>query len=162
MSIGSRRNLAVLTLTAQLLLATKAGAADVAALDAGSHHLTVTRAGDTDFSVFDDGALILHDKDDERVALRGPYTGQGHAYVLLVQEPGGNACEMVYRAVDLDASPPALSPQFGNCGNKTTATVKGGILHVTVGPTVSTYASGSKPIPGETVTYGQGHYTHKG
>ena len=156
-----RRAAAMLCAAAPLLATTAARAEDVSTLDAGAHHLTVTRAGDTDFSVFDNGRLILHDKDDERVTFRGPYTGGGHTYVLLVQEPGGNSCDMFFRALDLDVSPPAFSPQFGNCGDKTIASVRDGILHVTVAPTVSTYASGSKPIAGQVITFGEGHYSYK-
>ena len=162
MSPSLCRAIVMLCAAAPLLATTAARAEDPRALAAGTHHLTVTRAGDTDFSVFDNGRLILHDKVDEGVWLRGPYTGQGHTYVLLVEWPGGNVCEMLFRAVDLDASPPAFSPQFGNCGDKTTASVRGGILQVTVAPTVSTLASGSKPVAGEIITFGNGHYTHKG
>ncbi|NHO55133.1 hypothetical protein GOB87_14465 [Acetobacter estunensis] len=35
-----------------------------------------------------DGSVLKHDTNNEQVGLLGPYTGQGHIYVLLAESAG--------------------------------------------------------------------------
>lgn len=131
----------------------------VPALDAVGHHLAVHSVGQLDHMIELDGQPLLHDTEDETVGLLGPYTGQGHSYVLLAKSAGGNACEMQFQAVDLATSPARLSPVFGDCSPDVQVKIKGGVLHATTGGYTGRPDVGSPKIKGETVIFGDGKFT---
>ncbi|MFT8718477.1 hypothetical protein [Acetobacter sp.] len=131
----------------------------VTSLTVRDHQITVHTVGQTDHVIAVDGSILEHDTDNEQVGLLGPYTGQGHTYVLLAESAGGNACEMQFQAVDLTPSPARLSPVFGNCSPDVHVKVTGGELHATTGGYTGRPSVGSPKIPGETIVFRDGKFT---
>ncbi|WP_291365197.1 hypothetical protein [Acetobacter sp. UBA5411] len=131
----------------------------VTSLTVRDHQITVRTVGQTDHVIAVDGSVLTHDTNNERVGLLGPYTGQGHAYVLLAESAGGNACEMQFQAVDLTTSPARLSPVFGDCSPDVHARVSRGTLHATTGDYTGRPSVGSPKTSGETVVFGDGKFT---
>ena len=74
--------------------------------------------------------MVLEDRQDELLALRGPYSGPGRDYVLVEESPGGNACESNFQIIEIQAGQILTSPRFGSCSADARVTVNGNELQV--------------------------------
>ena len=75
---------------------------------------------------------VIDERDDQAMSIQGVLEGNGHAYALIAEATGGNACAAQFQAIEVSRDPPAVSPVFGTCTDQPTASVVGGALHVTM------------------------------
>ena len=101
---------------AAVAVATTASAESNSVTVAG-HQLSVLGSGYT-HTVTLDGHTLVSDGNDMTVSLLGPYTGAGHAYVLISEQSGGDACAAVFQGVDLSGPSVRLTPSFGSCDDE--------------------------------------------
>ena len=139
------------------LLIAQAHAAS-SSVEANGHRLTVRRTALTVNTILLDGRRMFDDRTDELVTLLGPFSGDGATFVLLDEQPGGNACAGMLQAIDLTRMPPVVTPSFGNCNDQVAPFVSGGLLHVTTPPfTPGGLDKGTSPA--ESYTFGSGLLT---
>lgn len=93
------------------------------------HTVQVVKASATDHAVLVDGRPVIRDAESQFVTIQSIHEGGSHAYVLVGETSGGNACPSMYQAIDLSAAP-VVSPQFGNCSDLPRVSVAGGALRV--------------------------------
>ena len=110
-----------------------AAATGAQTFDVEGHKLAVRKDGPTNHVVLLDGRLLLRDATDEFVSLLGPYVGQGRRYALVEENPGGNACEARYQAIDLAFRNIVVTPVFGDCAPVRSVSVEDGVLRVALG-----------------------------
>lgn len=127
-------------------------------LKAGKHFLSVRKEGLTDHTVMLDGRPLLRDQVSQFVTLIGSYEGNSRSYVLIHEDPGGNACGGQYKAIDLTSQPFWISPAFGNCSDQAQATVVGGVLHIGM-PAFTPGGMNKTATPGRDFTFGYGRLT---
>lgn len=76
----------------------------------------------------------------------------GSPAVVLVQFPGGTACEATYRLLDLTSSPPTVTAEFGTCSDLASLAWTGRFATVSMpgrrGPGRWTYQPGTNGRPG--------------
>jgi hypothetical protein len=107
------------------------------------------------FDVVVDNKKVFSDKGDRFVSVAGVFSGDGHTYLLLQQQSGGNGCESGFQAIDLTKGAALVSPKFGNCGNAPIAAVIGGALQV---KSPSYKGRAGAVVPAETVTFLNGQF----
>jgi hypothetical protein len=147
--------------TAFLLTAAAAANAQMSMathLTASGHAISVNSMSMTDHIVLYDGHVLLSDKVDQFVSLDGPYTGQGRTFILIDEEPGGNACEGNFQAIEVAGAVPAPSKQFGNCDDQAKVWVARGVLHI-VTPKYQVAGMSGNIVPEAAYTYSKGVLT---
>lgn len=101
-----------------------------------------------------DGVTVFTDDTAFSVEVKQVLARGSSRFALIAVNSGGSACPTMYRAIDLSGPRPVVSPEFGTCSDVPTATIREGVLHVSM-PRVN--ARGS-----ETFTYNTGLLTEGG
>ncbi len=102
----------------------------IATQRAGGQTVELDRLGLTVWQVTIGTKTVLEDREDETLALRGPYSAPGRDYVLIEESLGGNACESNFQIIEIQAGQILVSPRFGSCSADARVTVNGTELHV--------------------------------
>lgn len=100
-------------------------------------------------AVLVDGRVLANDTEDDRVTIQGVYQGDGHVYVLIAEQSGGNACPSLYQALDVSGGAALVSPQIGNCSDLPRVSVVEGALRIAV--------PAFRAAPAKTFVFGDGH-----